>query len=486
MPRNTAIFSPTFGGHGVLRLDDVTQDPRYGKNPPYHGMPKGHLPVRSYLAIPVVTRKGEVLGGLFFGHSEPGRFREQHERILVGLAALAATALDNARLYKTLRASEEKAQQAVEQANEADRRKDEFLAMLGHELRNPLAPIVTALELMRAREPDVMAHERSVIERQVGYLSRLVDDLLDVSRITRGKIELKRQPVEMAEVARKAVEVASPVLEERNHHLTLDVPATGLAVDGDPVRLAQVVANLLNNAAKYTEPRGRISLSVRREGGEVVVRVRDNGMGIEPTLLPRLFQLFTQGKRALDRSQGGLGLGLTLVKSLVEMHGGSVSAESDGPGKGSEFLVRLPALEATAVPPAPRPGPAPQVERRRSAQRILVVDDNPDAADMLAEALRVEGHEVRVALDGPGALAIAPGFRPHCALLDIGLPVMDGYELAGKLRSDPALAGIRLIAVSGYGQSTDRRRSLDAGFAEHLVKPVELEVILEALGGARS
>jgi two-component system CheB/CheR fusion protein len=214
--------------------------------------------------------------------------------------------------------------------------------------------------------------------------------------------------------------------------------------------------------------------------------VRDNGIGIEPSLLPRLFQLFTQGKRALDRSQGGLGLGLTLVKSLVEMHGGSVSATSDGPGKGSEFTVRLPALEAPVLARQPNAAPAPSAARRRSLQRILVVDDNPDAADTLAEALRLEGHEVRVALDGPGALAIAPGFRPHSALLDIGLPVMDGYELAGKLRNHPALAGIRLIAVSGYGQPTDRRRSLDAGFAEHLVKPVELEAILDALGGSGS
>jgi signal transduction histidine kinase len=434
--------------------------------------------------MPVVTRKGEVMGGLFFGHSQPGRFTGQHERVLVGLAPLAAVALENARLYKTSRASEEKAQHAVEQANEADRRKDEFLAMLGHELRNPLAPIVTALHLMRTQGSEVLAHERSVIERQVGHLSRLVDDLLDVSRITRGKIELKRQPVEMAEVVRKAVEIASPLLEERSHHLTLDVPGEGLPVDGDPVRLAQVVANLLNNAAKYTEARGRISLSTRREGAEVVVRVRDNGIGIEPGLLPRLFHLFTQGKRSLDRSQGGLGLGLTLVKSLVEMHGGSVSAESDGPGKGSEFIVRLPALESPARAAPFRP-PPPAAERKRRAQRILVVDDNPDAADTLAEALRLEGHEVRVALDGPGALAVAPAFKPHCALLDIGLPVMDGYELAGRLRSHPALQGIRLIAVSGYGQSTDRRRSLDAGFVEHLVKPVELEVILQAVGESR-
>jgi PAS domain S-box-containing protein len=480
MPRNTAIFSPTFSGQGVMRLDDVTKDPRYGKTGPHYGQPEGHLPVRSYLAVPVIGRSGEVMGGLFFGHPEAGRFREQHERIVVGLAAQAAIALDNARLYRSLKESEEKTQRAFEKAYEADRRKDEFLAMLGHELRNPLAPIVTALELMRLRSGDVAAQERAIIERQVGHLSRLVDDLLDVSRITQGKIELKRGRIHLGEVIGKAIEIASPLLEQRSHNLELDVPPTGPVVHGDPLRLAQVFANLLTNAAKYTPPGGRIALSARRQGDEVVVRVRDNGTGIEKELLSRVFDLFTQGKRSLDRAQGGLGLGLTLVRSLVEMHGGRVSAASDGPGKGSEFSVFLPALEDQAAE-TPRPSKPPPVKTAQRS-RILVVDDNVDAADLLADALRIEGHEVRVALDGPQALSLAQEFGPTIALLDIGLPVMDGYELAQRLKTDPASAGIQLIAISGYGQEADRRRSLEAGFKEHLVKPVELRDVLRLVG----
>jgi PAS domain S-box-containing protein len=482
MPRNTAIFAPTFSGEAVLRLDDVTKDPRYGKSPPHYGQPPGHLPVRSYLAVPVVARSGEVLGGLFFGHPETGRFAEQHERIVVGAAAQAAVALENARLYRGLKESEERAQRAYEKAYEADRRKDEFLAMLGHELRNPLAPIVTALELMRLRNGDVAIHERSVIERQVGHLSRLVDDLLDVSRITRGKIELKRSPVQLNEVIGKAIEIASPLLEQHSHDLTLDVPAAGLVVDGDPVRLAQVFANLLTNAAKYTQPGGRIALSARRDGDEIVVTVRDNGTGIEKDLLGRIFDLFTQGKRSLDRAQGGLGLGLTLVRSLVEMHGGKVRAASEGPGKGSEFTVVLPRREAEAIVREEARAPAARPAPQRS--RVLVVDDNTDAADLLAEALRAEGHEVRVAANALEALSIAPGFAPRVALLDIGLPVMDGYELAHRLKSDPTLAHLQLVAISGYGQEADRRRSVEAGFKEHLVKPVELGEVLALVNDA--
>jgi len=482
MPRNTAIFSPTFSGEGVIRLDDVTKDPRYGKSPPHYGQPPGHLPVRSYLAVPVVARGAEVLGGLFFGHPEPGRFRESHERVVVGLSLQAAIALENARLYRHLKDSEERTKRAFEKAHEADRRKDEFLAMLGHELRNPLAPIATALELMRLRAGDLARHERDVIERQVGHLSRLVDDLLDVSRITQGKIELKKSVTHLSEAIGKAVEIASPLFEQRSHNLELDVPPAGLVVHGDPVRLAQIFANLLTNAAKYTQPGGRIALSARRQGDEIVVRVRDNGTGIEKELLGRVFDLFTQGKRSLDRAQGGLGLGLTLVRSLVELHGGRVSVVSEGPGKGSEFTVVLPALEEERAAMAPMRRPPGAKSPHRS--RVLVVDDNSDAADLLAEALRAEGHDVRVAFDGPQALLVAREFAPRVALLDIGLPVMDGYEVAHRLKTDPASAGIELVAISGYGQESDRRRSLEAGFKDHLVKPVELTEILKLLDGA--
>jgi len=484
MPRNTAVFQPTFDGARVLRLADVTRDPRYGRSPPHHGMPKGHLPVRSYLAVPVTTRTGEVLGGLFFGHPEPDRFTADHERIVVGIAGLAAIALENARLYRTLKASEERAQKAYGDAFEADRRKDEFLAMLGHELRNPLAPIVTALQLMRLRSDEVARRERSIIERQVGHLSRLVDDLLDVSRITQGKIELQRQQTDLVDVIAKAVEIASPLLEQRSHKLSLQIPASGLIVDGDPVRLAQIVANLLTNAAKYTENGGQVTLSARRDGAEIVLRVRDNGTGIEPELLTRIFDLFTQGKRSLDRSQGGLGLGLTLVKSLAALHGGRVSASSAGPGKGSEFTVVLPALAAAEKAPAHSPRPTVVPRSRGQARRVLVVDDNVDAAELLGEALRHRGHEVEIAFDGPGALALLDRFRPDVGLLDIGLPVMDGYELAARLRKDPALAGIRLVAITGYGQAADRSRSTAAGFDEHLVKPIDLDRIVQLVEAA--
>jgi len=368
-------------------------------------------------------------------------------------------------------------QQARRQAEEASRAKDEFLAMLGHELRNPISPMLTALNLMRMRGGDAFARERTIVERQVKHLVRLVDDLLDVSRITRGKVELKREVVELSEVVTSAIEMASPLLEARRHHVEVRVPQGGLLVEGDPDRLAQVVANLLSNAAKYTEPGGAVAVRAGRECGEVVLRVRDSGMGIAPELLPRVFDLFVQGQRALDRSQGGLGLGLTIVRSLVEMHGGRVRAESGGPGRGSTFTVRLPALQALPL----RAATGGTLLRRRlpdaAARRVLVVDDNQDAADALVEALAAKGHATAVAYDDPSALEAAVRVRPELAFLDIGLPVMDGYELARRLRE---LFGrtIKLVALTGYGQDRDRAAARAAGFDEHLVKPVDLERIV--------
>jgi PAS domain S-box-containing protein len=366
-------------------------------------------------------------------------------------------------------------QQARRDAETASRAKDEFVAMLGHELRNPLSPILTALELMRRRAPGAFERERTLIERQVQHVVRLVDDLLDVSRITRGKVELKRRILEIGDVVASAIEMASPLLEARRHRLELEVPRRGLLVDGDAERLKQVISNLLTNAAKYTEPGGRIAVRAAREAGEVVVRVRDSGMGIPPELLPRVFDLFVQSQRALDRSQGGLGLGLTIVKTLTEMHGGRAYAESAGLGRGSAFTIRLPALAAHALTPPPGALTVPHARRRASApRRILVVDDNQDAADALVEALGAAGHEAVVAYDGPTALDAAARSRPEAAFLDIGLPVMDGYELARRLREllGPA---VKLVAVTGYGQERDRALSRAAGFDEHLVKPVDLE-----------
>jgi PAS domain S-box-containing protein len=368
---------------------------------------------------------------------------------------------------------------ARREADSANRAKDEFLAMLGHELRNPLAPILTALQLMQLRGSQETERERTLIERQVKHLVRLVDDLLDVSRVTRGKIELKQERVELAEVVTAAIELASPLLEQREHTLTVEVPRSGLPLDADPTRLAQVFSNLLTNAAKYTEPRGRISVVATHEGAEVVVKVRDNGTGIAPETLPRVFDLFVQESQTLDRSQGGLGLGLAIVRNIVTLHGGKVEVSSAGQGLGSEFTVRLPLAEAGAIPAEPRPSrvePRPP-EPEAVPTRILVVDDNRDAADMLADALMVLGCESRVAYDGPSALNVAAEFQPTLALLDIGLPVMDGYELARRLREQRPDPGFRLVAVTGYGQESDRQRSLSAGFDAHLVKPLDFDVL---------
>jgi PAS domain S-box-containing protein len=363
------------------------------------------------------------------------------------------------------------------QAEAANTAKDEFLAMLGHELRNPLAPIVTALQLMRLRADDSAERERGIIERQVNHLTRLVDDLLDVSRIARGKVTLKRERVEIAEAVARAIEVASPLLEQRRHSLHLRVPRHGLAVDADPERLRQIVSNLLTNAAKYTEPGGRIDIVADARDGVAVLRVRDTGVGIDPSMLPKIFDLFVQERQSTDRAHGGLGLGLTIVRNLVALHGGAVTASSDGLGKGSEFVVRLPLSAASGTGrEAPEPMDVtalPEVVENAGGLRVLVVDDNMDAAQMLAEVLEAKGHHTRVAHDGLAALRLCDQFDPELALVDIGLPVMDGYELAQRLRAQGTRA--RLIAVTGYGQEGDRLRSKEAGFDDHLVKPIDFD-----------
>ena len=414
-----------------------------------------------------------------------------------GMMAVAIEISEQVRTRQVLERSQQEHQKLLQDLEAASRAKDEFLAMLGHELRNPLSPIATALQLMKLRGDTRISREQQVIERQVNHLTRLVDDLLDVSKITRGKVELRKERVEVADVIAKAVEMASDLFEQRNHDLALDVAKERLWVDGDPVRLAQVVANLLTNAARYTERGGKIIVSARREGGEraggeqaggerapseIVIRVKDNGSGISPDLLPRIFDLFIQGHRSSDRAQGGLGLGLALVKNLVALHGGSVVARSDGPGKGSEFVIRLPpAAEAEDSASA-------RWEHERAPQRvnvhgkrILIVDDNNDAADSLAELLRDFGHEVDVAYSPVAALDLVETFRPEVAVLDIGLPVMDGYELAARLRSNPVTANCLLIALTGYGQSHDRIRSEEGGFRYHLVKPVDLVKLIKIL-----
>jgi signal transduction histidine kinase/DNA-binding response OmpR family regulator len=367
-------------------------------------------------------------------------------------------------------------------AESANRAKDEFLAMLGHELRNPLSPIKTALDVMRLR--GVQSPEQAIIERQVVHLTRLVDDLLDVSRIAGGKIDLRKEPIEVAEAALRAIEMASPILEQRNHRLEFRIARNGLQVEADPERFAQILSNLLTNAAKYSDPGSRISMVASREGERVRVSVKDAGIGIAPDMLDRIFDLFVQEPQSIDRSRGGLGLGLTIVRNLVRLHGGTVSAYSDGPGTGSEFVLEFPLLDSSSRGEALQPA-ARRTPPALTARRVLVVDDNSDAATTLKVGLEAIGHVVVTAPDGPTALELARMFRPEVAFLDIGLPVMDGYELARRLREVPGLpANLKLIAITGYGLESDRQRASAAGFAAHLVKPVSLDSLAVICAGS--
>jgi PAS domain S-box-containing protein len=429
---------------------------------------------KSYLGVPLQAR-GRTVGMVTFLAAESGRrFDATDLAVAEDLAHRAGIALENARLYADVR--------------EADRRKDEFLAMLAHELRNPLAPIRNALHILKQAGADaaVLGRVREMMERQVQHMTRMVDDLLDVSRITRGKIELRKEDVDLASVVGRTVEVARPLIGDRRQTLTVDLPPEPVRLEADPTRLEQVLANLLNNAAKYTDHGGHIGLSARREGGELVLRVKDTGVGIAPDMLRRIFEPFVQADRVLHQSQGGLGIGLTLVRRLVEMHGGSVTAHSEGPGRGSEFVVRLPALSPEPpIPGARSAGVGGEPARAAPRRRILAVDDNVDAADSLAVLLRLEGHDVRVAHDGPAALAAVEAEPPDLVFLDIGMPVMNGYDVARRLRQRPGLESLVLVAMTGWGQDEDRRRSQEAGFDHHLVKPVEPEALHRLLASTK-
>jgi PAS domain S-box-containing protein len=375
---------------------------------------------------------------------------------------------------------EQELRQRLEDLAEADRQKNEFLAMLAHELRNPMAPMRNALHLMKMPgiDEEMAGQARGMMERQLDQLVRLVDDLLDISRIIRGKIELHKEVLDLTIAVMRAVETAQPVVEAQGHGLSIELPDKPIWVEADLIRLSQVIANLLTNAAKYTDRAGRISLAAETDNDEAVVRVQDSGIGIAQEMLPRIFDLFVQGDRSLARSQGGLGIGLTLVKRLVEMHSGSVSATSAGIGKGSEFVIRLPVV---SVSRAAIGGRVPYVSRPHVTdalrRRVLVVDDNVDAAESIAMILRLSGYDVRCTYDGPSVLETARGYRPDIVVLDIGLPGMSGYEVAQQLRRQPGFERVPLVAVTGYGQEEDRRRSLEAGFDFHLTKPVDPQAL---------
>lgn len=429
---------------------------------PQHLARLRELSFGSMLTVPLIARS-KTLGALtlFRAASNPS-FDDESLQLASAIASPAALAIDNAHLFAEAQASM--------------RRKDEFFAVLGHELRNPLAPIVTALDLLRRRIAD--APELGIMERQVAHLVRLVDDLLDVTRITRGKVDLHRSSVEIAAVVDTAIEQVTPLLEQRKHTFTKSVPTSGLRCHVDPQRVAQILSNLLSNAAKYTPTGGNVSIEARRQAGEVVVVVADDGPGIGTDLLSTLFDPFSQGPQGIDRAGGGLGLGLAIARSLAELHQGSLTAHSDGEDRGARFELRLPRVmtvtNLAAVGDEPR-------EVRAPARRILVVDDNRDAAEMLATLLELQGHAVRVAHDGPDALELAAQDAPELALLDIGLPEMDGYELARRLREtvDPPPT---MIAITGYGDARDREQSAAAGFEHHLVKPVSFADLKRVLG----
>ena len=371
--------------------------------------------------------------------------------------------------------------QAEEALRRADRRKDEFLALLSHELRNPLTPILMSARLLERRVDAESRHDLDVIVRQVKHVARLVDDLLDVSRVARSAVTLSRTRIELASFAGRAVAATAPLFEERGHRLEIMVPAEGLEVEGDEVRLTQIVDNLLSNAARYTPPGGVVRMSGAREGESVVLSVRDAGIGIDPAMLPELFEIFVQGPRGSDRADGGLGIGLSLVKALTELHGGSVTAHSDGPGWGSTFTIRLPAAPPPGVAAPVLDVAPPPLAAASSKTRVLVVDDHRDVVDGLSRWLETYGCEVQAALTPAQALVIAETFQPHIAILDLGLPVMDGYTLAETLRARLGDAVPVLVALSGYSQPQDRERSSEAGFALHLSKPVDVDQLADAL-----
>ncbi|MBI3844826.1 MAG: PAS domain S-box protein [Planctomycetes bacterium] len=425
----------------------------------------------SRLVVPLVTR-GRSIGTITFVAEQPRRYGAAELSVADEFARWAAVAIDNAFLH--------------DDARDADRRKDEFLAALAHELRNPLAPIRNSIHVLRSRtDPASMNQALDMLERQTHHLTRLTDDLLDVARITCGRIQLQRELLELNAIVNRVVESIQPLVEAHGHELSVSLPEQLVWVNADPTRLEQVLENLIDNAIRFTDPRGHIWVTAELQGAEVFIKVRDTGIGIAPSLLPRIFDLFEQGSPSLDRSPGGLGIGLALVQKVVQLHGGSVEASSAGLGKGSEFVVRLPALDGASLE---RQLPMTDSDEKSAARplNILVVDDNVDAAESLALVLQQWGHTVHVANDGAEALEAAMLHRPETVVLDIGLPGMDGFQVAEEMRRRPELAGVVLVAMTGYGQTEDRRRSREAGFDHHLVKPVEPSALQELLVHSKS
>ena len=486
-PRATPIFAPTFAGEGIIRLDDVRADPRYGNWEPHHGMPPGHLPVRSYLAIPVRSRDGEVLGGLFFGHPEVGVFTARAERLVTGIAAQAASAIDNARLYETANRAAEAERQARAQAELIGKQKDEFLANLSHELRTPLNAILGWAQVLRrqsAAENKQLRDGLEVIERNTRLQAQLIEDLLDMSRITSGKMQLDVQTIMPTTFIQAALDTVQPAAEAKGIRVIQILDHSAGPMSGDPNRLQQVMWNLLSNAIKFTPKDGKVRVVLERVNSHLEISVSDSGIGIKPELLPQVFDRFQQGDASITRRHGGLGLGLAIVKHLVELHGGTVQVQSAGDGLGATFTLLFP---LAVVRPAaqdfervhPRAAPPPVTNFAMpdlGGLRVLVVDDEPDARELIRHVLSECGAAVRVAGDAREALALIEAQLPDVIVSDIGMPEVDGFELLRRARLlMQSKYGRRApaIALTAFARTEDRTRALHAGFLVHVAKPVE-------------
>ena len=493
MPRATDLFGPTFRGDGPVRIADVKLDPRYGKNAPYYGMPEGHLPVTSYLAVPVISSSGDVLGGLFFGHPAAGAFSERAERLVVGLAAQAAIAMDNASLFQAVKRARIEAERVAaenenlyRQAEDSSRLKDEFLATISHELRTPLTSILGWSRMLRSHQLSDQDYAKALetIERNAHSQAQLIDDLLDVSRIITGKLRMDVRPANPDEFIEAAIEALKPAAVAKGVRIRKIIDSGLVSVQGDPVRLQQVVWNLISNAIKFTPRGGSVQIRLQRVNSQIEIVVSDTGQGISPDFLPFVFDRFRQADQRTSRQHGGMGLGLSIVRHLIELHGGSVKAESAGAGQGASFTIQLPVAGvyemdrgAGRVHPAARDLlPDAEYSDRLDGLKVLIVDDEPDTRDMLKAGLSRCGAEVVAAASASEAIAALGTDLPGLLISDIGMPGEDGYEFIRRLRKLPVNEGgkIPAIALTAYARVEDRMNALRAGYQMHVPKPVEL------------
>ena len=479
MPRNTEVFEPTFKGTAVMRSADITKDPRYGKNPPHHGMPRGHLPVRSYLAVPVKGLRGDVIGGLFFGHSEVERFTEQHERLAIGIASWASVALENARMFGMVQ--------------EASRLKDEFLASLSHELRTPLNAVLGYARMLRSGviSADKQARAVETIERNATSLTQIVEDVLDISRIISGKIRLNVQAVDLPQTVRNAVEAVSPAADAKGVRIETVADPLASPVSGDPERLQQVLWNLLSNAVKFTTRGGKVQVRLERVNSHLELSVADTGVGISPEFLPHVFERFRQADASIARERGGLGLGLSIARQLAEMHGGTIEAASGGTGQGSTFTLKLPLMivHPTSCDRSERVHPRGASSAHEVSLgdlrgvHVVAVDDDADAVTLVAELLEAAGARVSTAASAEDALRMMETEPPHVLVTDLGMPHVDGFQLIERIRGhhNPLVRRVAAAALTAYARSEDRVKALRAGFQIHLAKPIDPTELVTAV-----